>query len=400
MDVILGMKQQRRQQMAMTMHQAVRMLQMPQLELAQWLQEEIESNPLLEHDRRSRAPLSACGEGEEPIAQPTLREHLLQQARDVFANSTEISIAVSLIDQCDERGFLIAGSLTLAEKKILQILQTFDPPGICARSLQESFVNQLRSKKDPLAQKIIREHFHDLLSGRFSLLRKKMRCSPEKLREALHTISQLASRPAVSFESTPSVPMVADLSIVKLEQGWLLTVEEQELPLVSLRPDASSLLAQAKKEEKETVRNWLSRARWLQRALCRRRDLLRRIAKILIRTQSSYFAHEGEMIPISIEETAQYVHVHPSTVWRAIVNKVVASPRGMTPLSRFFATATSKASMNTLLQRLISQEDKKRPLTDEELMQKIQAQGFACARRTVAHYRKRLKLRSSLHRKA
>ena len=380
----LEIAQQRRQLMTFALHQAVQILQMPQLELAQWLEEEIDNNPLLEHNNRS---LFLVHDGEAVAAKPTLREHLFQQAREQFSDKKELHLAQHLIDQCDERGFINSTHVTPEQEKILDILQTFDPPGICARTLQESFMCQTESKS-PLLKRLIRDHFQDLLSGRFSLIRKKLRCSREKLRELLDTVSQLSPRPAASFESFSPVPLIPDLTLKKIEQEWVIEIGEEELPLIQLRSDVSPILSHAMPEEKETVRGWIHRARWLQRALLRRRKLLLEIGKMLGESHC-------QPTSLSINELAKKLEIHPSTAWRLVAHKSVAIPSGIKPLRDFFS---HRKPVQELLQRLIDQEDKAHPFTDEELTRKLKEQGFSYARRTISALRRRMKLRSSIQR--
>jgi RNA polymerase sigma-54 factor len=157
-------------------------------------------------------------------------------------------------------------------------------------------------------------------------------------------------------------------------------------------------MAQLDSEEKNTVCGWIKSAKYLRQALLRRKIMLNTIGDLLIQTQAPYFSQEGEILPLSIRDLAQELKVHPSTAWRAVTDKVLACPRGMIPLKMFFSCEGSKNSVREILRKLINQEDRAKPLTDEALAKKLQEQGIQCARRTIAHYRNSLKLRASKRR--
>lgn len=378
------------------LRQALKILQMAHLELAEWIMAEIEKNPLLEHVQK--IPLARGVPPEEALleAKPSLRESLFQQARDQFEKKREREIAFSLIDQLDERGFFSGEIGTPEQEKILEILQTFEPLGICARNLRECFLNQM--KGESLAKVLVRDHFQDFLEGKFSLIRKKLRVSSEKMQKAIEAISHLSVRPSSGFDFCEAPLMIADLTVKMREGDWILEIGDEELPSLSIRSDINYLMAQLDSEEKNTVCGWIKSAKHLRQALLRRKIMLNTIGDLLIQTQAPYFSHEGEILPLSIRDLAQELKVHPSTAWRAVTDKVLACPRGMIPLKMFFSCEGSKNSVREILRKLINQEDRAKPLTDEALAKKLQEQGIQCARRTIAHYRNSLKLRASKRR--
>ena len=147
------------------------------------------------------------------------------------------------------------------------------------------------------------------------------------------------------------------------------------------------------------MRRWATSAKWLQRCLKRRQELLKAIGRLLLKTQAPWLRMEGEITPVSIQELSEVLHVHPTTAWRAVSNKTLASPRGMVPLERFFFESAAAETTKEALQRLILQEDKANPLTDEALCLKLRQKGILCARRTIAKYRKELSIAPAQQRK-
>ena len=381
-----------RQLMTFALHQALRVLQMPQLELAEWMQSEIEQNPLLDPLEKKSLPA--------PLDFPaisTLQDLLLAQAREAFSEE-DLLVALSLIGELDEKGW-ITSQISPEEEKILKTLQTFDPPGICARNLQECLLLQLqREASHPLGEKLLKEHYEDLLHGRFSLIQKRLHISPPILQEVLSSLARLRFRPAASFDFCPTRPLFPDITIRECDGIWQLQIGEEILPAISLRTDYLTL--DLKGAEKETMRRFATSAKWLQRCLKRRKEVLKIIGHLLVQKQTAWLRLEGEITPISVQELSLILHVHPTTAWRAVSNKVLASPRGMIPLERFFFESAAAQTTKEILKNMILQEDKSNPLTDEELALQLQKKGIDCARRTVAKYRKELSIASAMQRKA
>ncbi|MBF8264045.1 MAG: rpoN [Parachlamydiales bacterium] len=395
---------EQRQIMTFALHQALQILQMPQLELAERIMTEIEMNPVLEltdspryaSQNRTMDPLIA--------AAATLRDHLIRQAREMFSNSDDYQIAKYLIDQLDESGWITfpIEEMPFDRESILRVLlivQTFDPPGICARHLQESLWLQLRSQTYSLAEVLVRDHFEDLLQGRLALIQKRLNVAHADLQKALHQLAQLSFRPASKFDLIANHTVVPDLSIREIDTGWLLEVGTQELPAVQIRDDYVDLIPQLNnKEEKRQLRGWITSAKWLQRCLRRRRDTLSSIGRLLIRTQHAFFSHASNIRPIEIQKVAELLNVHVSTAWRAVAGKTLACPRGMIALRQFFSESAAHP-IKKLLQSMVETEDKSQPLTDEEIMIKLQEKGIHCARRTVAKYRRALQINTAARRK-
>ena len=396
---------EQRQVMTFALHQALRILHMPQIELAEWIQAEIERNPVLEPtDRPSRytniqtiEPLIA--------AKPTLREHLLRQAHETFADAADRQMAGWLIDQLDDRGWFTASPEEMpadieSMNRILIVLQTFDPPGIGARNLQESLWLQLRAHPYSLAEILVRDHFDDLIQGRFAIIRKRLRISGGELQKALHRIERLRLRPSSKFDDTTHQFIVPDLILKELDSLWLLEVDAQELPVIKIQSHYIDLIPKLTvKEEKSQLRGWITSAKWLQRCVKRRRELLCAIGKLLIRTQSPFFSQAGDIAPIEIEQLAQLLNVHQSTAWRAVANKTLACSHGLIPLKQFFSESARATPMKNRIRRLIQTEDRLHPMSDETIMKKLQELGMPCARRTIAKYRRSLQIATAARRK-
>ena len=228
---------------------------------------------------------------------------------------------------------------------------------------------------------------------------KNLRVTFAILQKAIEKIARLRLRPAAAFDDSWTQTIVPDLIIREIDQGYLLKVGEEELPVMRICDDYIAMVPQIKnREEKRQLRGWITDAKWLQRCIQRRRDILLCIGHLLIKRESSFFSQNGKVTPIEMTELAKILHVHPSTAWRAVANKTLACPRGLIALRQFFSE-THHESIKELLAEWIQKENQAKPLTDTDLARKLQETGIRCARRTIAKYRRNLQIASASRRK-
>lgn len=391
MDPRLNLAPERRLIMTFALRQSLEILQMSQLELSQYLQNEIEKNPLLEldpprHKKRFEFDLPAL---------PTLHEHLQTQIRENFSSPKDRRMAADLVNHLDERGFL---TLETADAKILSVLQTFDPPGIFARNLQEALLLQLKAKgkENALSFALIQNCFEDLLHGRYTNIKKKLKSSD--LTSAMRDLVHLSFRPANAFKREPSCPIHPDLHISKIEGGWTLQLIEDELPPFHIQTEYLNLEPKIA-EERESLREFKTQAKWIFRSLSRRRKLLLDIGRILVCKQSTYLDQKGPLVALTTRELAEKLAIHESTLSRALAGKYASTPRGIIPLRALLSATPAAETAREILERLVSAEDKQNPLTDSELSKALKSNGFCAARRTIAKYRTQLKIGSTSQRK-
>jgi len=398
----LQLHPERRLVMTFALRQALEILQMPQQELGLWLQSEIEQNPLLEWDgRSSNLPL-----GE--IASPTtLHDLLTQQIDDRFSHPKDRRVAYRLLESLDERGFLsepldaIASELALPTplvESILSAMQIFEPPGIFSRNLRESLLLQLaaQNQQHSQASALIRDSFDDLLQRRFSRIKKKIGAS--NLTDALFLLSRLSLRPADRYRKDPVSIALPDLYLLPNEEKWNIELNESELPQFHIRSDYFSLTSSSP-EEQESLRAFKTSAKWLVRSLSRRRKLLTQIGLLLVQKQSRYLDQKGPLVPLTAKELADELQIHESTFSRAIAGKFASTPRGLIPLRELLSSSPETDAARRTLAALVRNEDKRNPLTDDQLAEALQASGCKIARRTISKYRKQLQIGPASQRK-
>lgn len=389
MDYKLQTSQQRRLAMTFHMQQALAILQMPQIELSEFIQEEIDKNPLLDEVRKPKNRFVEC----DVTSSESVYENLLRQIRDHFSNKQDEQIAKKILENLDEKGFVSMPSLDIAEENILMIMQTFDPPGIFARNLQESFLLQLKAQGNENTDiyRLVRDHFHDFLHGRYGQLKKK--CSSIDLAEAIQKLATLQTRPLDRFKREISNPIIVDLKIRKTETGWSVGINDEDLPKFQLHTRYDSISPKSK-DEQETIGLWRSQGKWLINALTRRKELLLQIGICLARYQSQFLEQRGNLRPLTNQELAWELGVHESTISRAISRKYVETPRGIMLLRSLFTSSKANKQAKDIIQELINQENKKIPMTDDELSEELKKRGCPVARRTISKYRKELQIPS------
>ncbi len=400
-EALLGVHQHQRLQLSFAMQQAIHVLQMPSVELSLWLKEEIEENPCLEYEDtssffpksslRTRAPHS---EG-ECAATPSLFEYVMEQARLSLSTKEDLKIAEHLAGSLDKRGFLTDSDVLPHMERVLQKMQLFDPPGIAAKSLRESLLIQLRHRnlRESFAYELIYNHYEDLLHNRLPQIAKKTKYSIEEVKKTIEEhIASLNLRPASHFFSEWTAPILPDMILTYENEIWRIEPNEECFPMFQI------------KVEKAQDRYYLERAHWIKKAIANRQKTLISICHYFIKIQGNYLnAESSELKPMTMQEVAEALNLHISTIARAVHEKHLFCPRGIVAMRSLFTydlgNTTSNQSVKQLLSTLIEEENKEHPLSDEALALKISASGIPLARRTVAKYRKLQKIPSARHRR-
>lgn len=438
-DLTQTVKQSQQLLLSLSMQKALFILQLPILELKEWLEEELSLNPVLERkDSEFAHESDTCFEEEkntdyyrtqeeypaqeEPITEPidhesSLFTHLMNQAKLVFCTKEELWIAEQLIGNLDEKGFLPAIPENLcfffSKAKIEEViseLQQMDPIGICVKTPQESLLLQLEAlgKKESLIYWIIQNHYEELLQQRFSFLEKKCHIPAEKLQAQLKKeLLFLDPYPGLRFQSSTNQIIVPDVLVEKEGDKWKIHINDGPLPRFEVTKEYESIYATLSSSDKKYFAKHYSSAKWIVRAVKKRNETILSIMKYILRKQTRFFdADKNELIPLSMAEIAEDLSLNESTIARAVSHKYLACPQGVLPIKSFFCSSLSKEASHIsnhnakqILQKIIQEENKSSPLSDTALVKKMQRMGFSCARRTVAKYRKALHIAPASKRK-
>ena len=305
-----------------------------------------------------------------------------------------------------------SGQLELAQRA-LAIVQKLDPPGVGARDLKECLLLQLTPGMDCYEElkTLISNHLEDLEHNRLPQIERKTGYSIEVIKEALEHLRKLNPKPGAAFTSTYVQPVQPDVFVELIEGGkYKVRLEDGHTPNLFISPYYRKLLTSSDTDEKtrEYIKRKINSAQWLIESIEQRRNTLTKVAQAIVDHQTEFLNKGPESIePLKMQQIADKVGVHVTTVSRAVDDKWIQTPRGIFPLKRFFVGGTVSAAgeevawdtVRMKLQEVIDKEDKANPLSDDDLVQELRKHGLTVARRTVTKYRKAMNIPSSRQRR-
>jgi RNA polymerase sigma-54 factor len=355
-------------------------------------------------------------------AETTLADHLAEQLSLAVTDPARRMIGQYLLDLVDETGYLSGDLAMVAEKlgasgaeidAVLSILQSFDPPGVCARNLTECLAIQLkeRDRFDPAMQALV-EHLDLLAKRELSGLRKICAVSEEDLIDMIGEIRQLNPKPGLAFGSVIVQPIVPDVFVRGgPDGGFIIELNSDTLPKVLVNQDYHAEIVKTARSDKDRtyLADCLQTATWLVRALDQRAKTILKVATEIVRQQDGFFAHGVQRLrPLNLRTIADAIGMHESTVSRVTANKYMATNRGIFELKYFFTSAIAAAdggeahsaeAVRHRIRQLINDEAPERVLSDDTIVEKLHVAGIDIARRTVAKYREAMRIPSSVQRR-
>lgn len=361
----------------------------------------------------------------------SLQAHLLEQLRGTRASPRDQALVQLLIEELDPDGYLrtdwadIHASLPI-ELEIdpdeletaLALLQSFDPPGVAARSISECLALQLAAipalhRPDRAVMRaalmIVREHLDWLATRDFTRLKRALRCNDETLRAAQELIRSLNPRPGNGFESEPAAYVTPDILVRRTRQGWRAELNPEVMPRLRVNALYADLLKRNRSGGAGGLSGQLQEARWLIKNVQQRFDTIQRVAQAVVERQSAFFTHGAvAMRPLVLREIAEELDLHESTISRVTTQKYMHTPFGTFELKYFFGShvatdsggTASSTAIRALIQQLIAGEDTQHPLSDNRMAEILAEQGIVVARRTVAKYREALQIAPASQRKS
>jgi RNA polymerase sigma-54 factor len=355
-------------------------------------------------------------------AETTLADWLREQLTLAIAVPAQRLIGQYLIDLVDEAGYINGDLEAAAEKlgtgiedieRVLATLQSFDPPGICARNLAECLTLQLKehNRFDPAMAALIARL--DLLAKRdFAALKKICGVGDEDLVDMIAEIRRLNPKPGLAFGSAIVQPIVPDVFVRPgPDGGWIVELNSDTLPKVLVNQTYfAEVSATARRDtDKSYLAECLQSATWLVRALDQRARTILKVANEIVRQQDGFFARGVEHLrPLNLKTVAEAISMHESTVSRVTANKYMATSRGIFELKYFFTSAIAAAhggeahsaeAVRHRIKQLIDAETAAGVLSDDTIVDKLREAGIDIARRTVAKYREAMRIPSSVQRR-
>jgi len=475
MEMKIGLHLRQRQQLVMTpkLQQALKLLQMPAIELQQMLKQEIMENPMLEEIdeyletqedeesqdaqvKKEETPTAekeqddkepgedgnneeeidwaeyfqsgfeiGYGLGEEtqeeffervPVAKRSFTDQLISQLRIATDDEKSIQIGDYLIGSLDESGYLTCELEEVAREfdisveevdRLLKIIQTFDPPGVGAKSLQECLLIQLggRGLEDSLAATIIRNHFNDFKQKKYLEISKKLKIPIQEVQSQCKVISTLDPKPGLEIMAGDPQYVIPDLVVEKVGEKYVIYLNDKNIPRLRISQAYQEELMKGKhegnKETKEFIQSRIKSARWLIQTIEQRRRTMVKVMECIVRKQQKFFEKgTAHLRPLTLQQVASEINMHESTVSRVTTNKYVQTPRGVFELKFFFSSSLGTLDGNEIsaksakdkIRRIIEDENALNPLSDQKIADMLRADGLNIARRTVAKYREQLNI--------
>jgi RNA polymerase sigma-54 factor len=456
-----GLKLEINQKLVMTpqLRQAIAILQLSSLELADMVEQELLENPVLEvlddkepedADRQEAAldeppqsgeddyldwaeyfnsgtdpGYSVSSAGDTPsfeiFVTPiiSLHEHLELQLHLMVLDATARRVGNYLIGCIDDSGYLCctvpeaAQTLAVPEEivsEVLDIIQTFDPVGVGARDLQECLSVQIRQKdiQNNLVTVIIADYLQDVAAGRYKSIADKLGCTPHEVQEAVDIIRTLDPKPGRCFGGSQSGYVVPDIVVERVNDQYVILVNDTSVPRLTVNPYYRQVTKSSDSEARKFVEGRMNAAVWLIKSIEQRRRTLYNVMEAIIELQRGFFDGGPKFLqPLNMKKVAEHVHIHESTVSRAIANKYVDTPHGLFNLRTFFSTGlagaggedVSATNLKQEIKALVAAENSADPLSDQAIANLFAARGITLSRRTVTKYREELGIAASTKRK-
>ncbi|MCH2659381.1 RNA polymerase factor sigma-54 [bacterium] len=364
---------------------------------------------------------------------PPLVDQLYEQLSLSDLDPEDREIAEYIIGNLDDRGDVgcsleeIAADLEIEVEeveKILRVIQTFEPPGVGARDLRECLMIQLAQHQDPLSElalQIVRNQMEDLTRRRLTRITRALGISNEVLKEVLGVIELLQPNPGSPSSSdynglltldTEVSYITPDLIVEQVGEEWIVSLADGSMPSLKINSTYTELLKKKRDNGKDEVKTYVSQklndARWLINAIHQRRTTMLKVANYLVTAQMPFF-EEGpaHLKPMVLQDVADAVEMHVSTISRVSNGKYMQTPHGVFELKYFFDSKVSTneggdvsaRSVKEKISSMVADEDKAKPLSDQEIADRLSADGLKIARRTVAKYREQLQIPSQRYRK-
>jgi RNA polymerase sigma-54 factor len=346
---------------------------------------------------------------------PTLHEHLVLQLHLTLSDERERKIGEFLIGNINDQGYLqisiseaqVACGCSADEvEHVLRVIQTFDPPGVGARDLAECLLIQLQQRglRTPVMEKLVKFFLDDLAAGRIQKIASALGLTAQEVQLKADIIRSLDPKPGRNFTRQGEVCyIIPDVVVEKVDDEYVVLINDVSVPRLVLNKTYQQLLRQRHCCDPETskfLENKLKSALWLIRSIEQRKLTLYRVAQCIVDYQREFLDRGIKHLrPLTLKQVARDVQLHESTVSRAIANKYIQTPWGVFELKFFFSSGVENIiagemvateSIKRILKELVENEDPREPLSDQRLCELLKERGINIARRTVAKYRSEL----------
>ncbi len=358
----------------------------------------------------------------------SIQDHLLWQMELTPFSDTDKTIAIAIIEAVDDAGYLTVSPEDILEsvgtedleldeiEAVLKRINMFDPIGVAARSIPDCLLIQLNqfSADTPYLEEsklIINDHI-DLLGNRdYRQLMRKTKLKEDQLREVMRLIQSLNPRPGDTVIKGDDQYVIPDVTVEKKNGRWVVELNSDTAPKLSINQQyaAMSKTMKSSTNDGQFIRSNLQEAKWFIKSLESRNDTLLKVSNCIVQRQQGFLEHGAEaMRPMVLNDIAEAVDMHESTISRVTTQKYMHTPRGIFELKYFFSSHVStenggecsSTAIRSLIKKLILAETPAKPLSDSKMADLLAEQGIKVARRTIAKYRESLAIPPSNQRKS
>ena len=351
-----------------------------------------------------------------------LSEYLLHQLLTVELTDLEYDVIQYMVYSLDSKGYIEEELSDIARRfdttiafveKQLKLLQSLDPAGVCARNLGECLLLQLNREheKDSIACTIVSEYLEFLGKNQLHVIAKKMKLPLEDIIKACEHIKELNPKPGSGFDTRGYLKYITpDVTVVRLSNYYEILLNEYTYPKIGINHFYKQVLEkETSKETQSYIVDKIRQAEWIQNCIGQRNSTLMRVSKTIVDYQNAFFEFgTGHLKPLRLQDVARMLEIHESTVSRAIRDKYLQCSWGIFPMKYFFSKSisaersgvkiTTEQVKNNLI-AVIEEEDKKKPLSDRAITERLVERGVKISRRTVAKYREELGIKDASGRK-
>lgn len=359
---------------------------------------------------------------EQVLSRPTtLYDHLMWQLRMITSDAKEMAIGEEIIGNLNDDGYLamLVEEISRNEKvdeaeieAVLYKIQRFDPPGVAARNLQECLQIQCEIlDEDEEVEMIIERHMAELENKNYPAIAKSLELPLTRVVELCKVIHGMEPKPGRQFASAEPMYIVPDIYVLKVAGDFTVVLNEDGIPRLRLSKEYQQQLStgEVKGETKSYLKDKMKGAAWLMRSIFQRQRTIYRVTETIVKRQRDFFEQGPQHLkPMILRDVADELTLHESTISRVTTNKYVHTPHGIYELKYFFNSAISRddggadvasESVKQRIKELVSGEDVKNPLSDQQLAEMLKENNIKIARRTVAKYREALAILPSNKRK-
>lgn len=424
--------------------QSLEILAMDAIELEEFLQNEYMSNPLLDcnldsnvpsgmgedirwfdddkRKRRSRGDEDEDFDSRDNLAAPDadyLKRYLLSQIEMNAFTNEEWGLADYLVDCLEDDGFFrmsageaaeLTGMTEDAVEKVLARLKDLEPFGVFASGLSECLLKQLEvmGEEDEGLKLVVDKYLPEISEGKISVISRQTGLSTAQIRKYIAKIAKLNPKPLSGLQQAEVSYIVPDI-VYDLKNGqWEISINDRWSGNYHVNEQYVEMMRSSRDAELSGYfKKNLDRCRFILNSVEQRRETMKSIARALLQKQKEYFAGRSNPVPMTMCALAEELHVHPSTVSRAVRGKYIKSPAGTILMKKLFAGAVacekgeelSAEHIKERIRSLVDSEDKRRPYSDAKLVELLVMEGIHISRRAVAKYRDELWIKSSFDRK-